>query len=240
MASDSWHHIEGTYPAAGRFRVYIYDNYTKPLSMSLARQVRGRLVTKEVFDASTHTSRELAATSLVLARNGAYFEARLDPLALPAQMTVKISFEPGEKENRFDFTFPAYSKDVPAPTLASASPPAKINPAARTAAAPVMALLNELRTRDQEVAALVKSGAFGGLYVPAFQAKDLALQIQARQDAAPGPQQEALEAHVKQLVTAAYQLDDYGDLGDAQKIGDAYHAFSTAVAAIGSLLQARP
>src|SRR4051812_38853508 len=41
MAPDSWHHIEGTYPEAGRFRVYVYDNYTKPLSASAAKAIRG-------------------------------------------------------------------------------------------------------------------------------------------------------------------------------------------------------
>jgi len=125
---------------------------------------------------------------------------------------------------------------LPAPA-APAAPRNTAGPTPKAAAAP-MALLNELRARDQEVAALVKSGAFGGLYVPAFQAKDLALQIQARQDVAP-EQRAALEAHVKQLVTAAYQLDSYGDLGDAQKIGDAYIAFSAAVTAIGSLVEVR-
>ena len=239
MAPDSWHHIEGTYPAAGRFRVYIYDDYTKPLSMAAARKVRGRIVTKEVFDSSTHTSRELAAAPLVLARNGAFFEARIDPLALPAQMTAKISFGSDEKESRFDFSFPAYSKDVttPAPTASSSAPPSSVP---KIAGGPIAALLTELRARDREVASLVASGAFGGLYVPALQAKDLALQIQARQDAAPGPQREAIDAHVKQLVMAAYQLDNYGDLGDAQKIDDAYRSFSTAVASISLLLEARP
>ena len=241
MAPDSWHHIEGAYPAAGRFRVYIYDDYTKPLSMAAARKVRGRVVTKEVFDSSTGTSRELAASPLVLAPNGAFFEARILPLALPAQMTAKLSFGGDDKESRFDFTFPAYSKDVSAPAPAvpavSSTP---VNSAARVAGGPMAALVTELKTRDQEVAALVKSGAFGGVYVPAFQAKDLALQIQARPDAASGPQRQALDAHVKQLVVAAYQLDNYGDLGDAQKIGDAYRTFSAAVAAIGSLLEVRP
>jgi hypothetical protein len=86
----------------------------------------------------------------------------------------------------------------------------------------------------------VKSGTFGGIYVPALQAKDLALQIQARQGSAPSTQRQAIETQVKQLVVAAYQLDNYGDLGDAQKISDAYRSFSTAVAAIGSLLESRP
>ena len=217
--------------------MYIYDDYTKPLSLAAARKVRGRLVTKEVFDASTHSTRELASAPLVLARNGAFFEARINPLALPAQMTAKISFGADDKESRFDFSFPAYSKDVsaPAPAVAAVSKPAAV-PVTKAMAA----LLTDLKARDKEVAALVNTGAFGGLYVPALQAKDLALEIQARQDAAPSAQRQAIDAHVKQLVVAAYQLDNFGDLGDAEKIGDAYRSFSTAVTAIGSLLEARP
>jgi hypothetical protein len=237
MAPDSWHHIEGAYPEAGRFRVYIYDDYTRPLSPAAARKVRGRIVTKEVFDASRNSSRELASAPLVLARNGAFFEARISPLALPAQMTAKISFGADDKESRFDFSFPAYSKDVsaPVPPVAAGS-----KPAAGPVTKAMAALVTDLKARDKEVAGLVNTRAFGGLYVPALQAKDLALEIQARQDSAPSAQRQALDAHVKQLVVAAYQLDNFGDLGDAEKIADAYRSFSTAVTAIGSLLEARP
>ena len=81
MAPDNWHHLEGTYPAAGRFRVYVYDDFSKPLGLAQARKVRGRVVTKEVFDPKTGATRELASAPLVLARNGAFFEARIEPLA---------------------------------------------------------------------------------------------------------------------------------------------------------------
>jgi hypothetical protein len=239
MAPDNWHHIEGAYPAAGRFRVYVYDDYSKPLTLADARKVRGRIVTKEVFDSAARASRELSSAPLVLARNGAFFEARIDPLALPAQMTAKISFGSDDKESRFDFSFPAYSKDVPTPLPAPVSS-APASPAAKTAGGPTAALLTDLKARDQEVASLVKNGMFGGIYVPALQAKDLALQIQARQGSASSTQRQAIETRVKQLVVAAYQLDNYGDLGDAQKISEAYRSFSAAVAAIDSLLEARP
>jgi hypothetical protein len=209
------------------------------LTLAVARKVRGRIVTKEVFDSTTRTSRDLSSAPLVLARNGAFFEARIDPLALPAQMTAKISFGSDDKESRFDFSFPAYSKDVTMPPPAAVSS-APAPPATKAAGGPTAALLADLKARDQEVASLVKSGTFGGIFLPALQAKDLALQIQARQGAGPGTQRQAIETQVKQLVVAAYQLDNYGDQGDAQKISEAYRSFSAAVAAIGSLLEARP
>jgi hypothetical protein len=31
MAPDRFHHLEGTYPEAGLFRLYLYDDYTQPL-----------------------------------------------------------------------------------------------------------------------------------------------------------------------------------------------------------------
>ena len=241
MAPDNWHHIEGTYPAAGRFRVYIYDDYTRPLSSTAARKIRGRVVTKEVFDASRNTSRELASAPLVLARSGAYFEARIESLRPPAQMTAKISFTAGDKDSRFDFTFPAYSKDVsPSAAALAAAPTTDRLPKADSMT--LAALLADLRARDKEAAALVANGPFGGLYVPALRAKDVALAIQAllaRQETGPSARRNALETHVKQLVVAAYQLDNFGDLGNAEKIREAYLSFSTAVTAIGSLVEGR-
>jgi hypothetical protein len=236
MAPDNWHHLEGAYPAAGRFRLYVYDDYSKPLSAAEARKIRGRIVTKEAFDSKTGTTRELASAPLVLARNGSFFEARLEPLALPARLVAKVAFRPGDKESRFDFTFPSYSRDLPAPAATSTS--ARPAPAAAPAAPqPVPGtLLAELRARRDEVASLVETGALGGIYLPALQAKDLALLIQSGQ---PGPARDAVEDSVKQIVLAAYQLDNYGDLGDGEKVQDAYRLFSAAISQLDSLVSGR-
>jgi hypothetical protein len=243
MAPDNWHHIEGAYPAPGQFRVYLYDDYTKPLPPAQARKVRARVVTKEIFDPATRTTRELSSSPLVLARHGAYLEARIDPLALPAQMTAKLAFGPDDKESRFDFSFPAFSKDVAPPpgapdTRRSAAAPAAAAIRAGIDSGPTASLINDLRARDEEVATLVKNGGYGGIYVPALKAKDLALEIQSRLGSSP--QKLAIEAHVKQLLVAAYELDNYGDLGDAEKISAAYREFSSAVSALSSLLASRP
>ena len=237
MAPDNWHHLEGTYPAAGRFRVYVYDDFSKPLGRDQARKVRGRVVTKEAFDPKTGTTRELASTPLVLARNGAFLEARIEQLPLPAKLTAKITFSPDNKESRFDFAFPAYSRDIPtAAVTTSAAPVAPIAPVAPVAPiAPVApsSLLTDLKAQRAEIESLLQTGSVGGVYVPALRAKDLALEIQATQSPAT---QDAIEASVKQIVLTAYQLDNYGDLGDAEKAREAFRGMGVAIAQLESLI----
>jgi Heavy metal binding domain len=226
MAPDNWHHLEGTFPAPGRFRVYIYDEFSRPLSVAQARNVRGRIVTKEALDPKTGTTREVSAKPLVLALTGGFFEARLDTLAIPARITAKIAFTPYSKESRFDFAFTAYSRDVPAPAAAATT-------VAPSTVVPSIGLIDELKARRAEIEALLRSGALGGLYVPALRAKDLALEVQAKQ---PDARREAIEPSVKQIVVAAYQLDNYGDLGDGLKAQEAFRAMSNAVTQLDSLV----
>jgi hypothetical protein len=251
MAPDNWHHIEGTYPVAGRVRVYVYDDFSKPLTRALARKVRGRVVTKEAVDPKTGLTRELASSPLVLARNGTFFEARIEPLPLPANMAAKISFSSDVKESRFDFAFAEYSRDTGASALSSenASTVAPTTPstaadktADKRSAAPggpiaPATLLSDLKARMAEVETLLTSGTLGAVYVPALQAKDLALAIQAEQ---PETGRDRLEPSVKQIVLAAYQLDNYGDLGDAGKAQEAFRSMKHAIVQLDSLVSEQP
>jgi hypothetical protein len=247
MAPDNWHHIEGTYPVAGRVRVYVYDDFSKPLTRALARKVRGRVVTKEAFDPKTVLTRELASSPLVLARNGTFFEARIEPLPLPAKLAAKISFSSDVKESRFDFAFAAYSRDIPVSALSSenaaaskpTNAPSSQNSPSSAPVAPVApaTLLSDLKARMAEVETLLTSRTLGAVYVPALQAKDLALAIQAGQ---PETGRDRLEPSVKQIVLAAYQLDNYGDLGDAEKAQEAFRSMKHAIAQLDSLVSEQP
>jgi hypothetical protein len=93
--------------------------------------------------------------------------------------------------------------------------------------------LTDLKAQRAEIESLLQSGSVGGIYVPALRAKDLALEIQARQLPA---NQEAIEASVKQIVLSAYQLDNFGDLGDAEKAREAFRGMGVAIAQLESLV----
>jgi hypothetical protein len=96
MAPNNWH-IEGTHPAPAVFRVYVYDNYSKPF-------VPNGLAARIVLPGDV---------SVPLKRLGKqpYLEARVPKLGVPAAVAVKIRFLPTEQEYRFDLPFAAYSKE---------------------------------------------------------------------------------------------------------------------------------
>src|SRR5437773_10115732 len=104
MASDNWHHLEGTYPKAGLFRMHFYDDFTKPLT---AKDFSGTIV---VLDA---TDKEIASFPLTLARGGQTMEAQIKGATLPLKTAAKVKFDKGGPENRFDFTFTELSKEPP-------------------------------------------------------------------------------------------------------------------------------
>ena len=88
MASDNWHHLEGTYPRPGLFRLYLYDDYARPLPTDRLKTIRARVVTKEVFDARTRTTTEVAAFPLRLVREAEYLEARIVRAGFPLVLTA--------------------------------------------------------------------------------------------------------------------------------------------------------
>lgn len=304
MAEDAWHHIEGTYPSAGLFRVHFYDNFTKPMS---ARGFTGSAV---ILDQSF---KEIASYPLRLSANGQTMEATIRPehAALPLNGAARIKFGPNTKEQLFNFPFKTYTVEpatpasttpppaaaprattptssntaaprspaaattpavrppaaapsaapapAPAPAAAAPAPPA---PAAQTSAAqaplildsplnmpPGLAeatdetklpsdtagLLKELETRAQEVEKLVNEGALAQVWLPAMGTKTVALVLDQRAGSLPERQRANIAAAVKQIVVASWEIDSYGDLGNRQKITEAYRRLADAVANLRSL-----
>jgi hypothetical protein len=220
MAPDAWHHLEGTYPEDGAFRVHLYDNFSQPLS---AKAFKGRVVLKESFDPATRETKELVAYPLLPSRDGSYLEARVPTGPLPREVAAKIQFEKDGPFERFDFVFASLSSSSAAvvPTIAELVVPE--DPVAIAAA---------IVERDRRVQDLLARGGFTEIYVPALEAKDLALALERHVSSSKDPA--SLAWALKELVRAAWLLDDYGDLGNKEKLLVAYDRFDEAAGEIAS------
>jgi len=251
MAPDNWHHLEGTYPRAGLVRIYLYDDYTKPLPGDQIKLVQGRIVTKEVLDPATQSRREVAFP-LVLSKDRRYLEAKVDRRALPAPMAAKIKFKADGPEGRFDFTFTELSKEpiaspgavkkaakpaspaaLPAPPPASGAAASQLLPIPAT----VEEIAGQLTAASRQIKDLIDSGAFADIWVAAFKAKDLALAMDARSGQLPADKRRILEPAVKRLLRAAWLLDAVGDLGNRDQITGAYADFDSSISEIAALFQ---
>jgi len=265
MAPDNWHHLEGTYRDGGVFRMYLYDDFTKPLARDQVRAMSGRIITKGG-----------ASIPLVPVQNGRFLEAKIGALPFPAELAAKLKFKAAAPENHFDFTFPEYSKEPVAPVTTTAAatqpqqPPRTQSPrsepssmpsanaanstVASTPAAPappssgvdpgliplpipdsVPEMLTQLSQRTEQIKRFIDQGQFASVYVPAFQAKDLALALDERKNDLPPDHLRVAAPAIKRLVRSAWLLDAFGDIGNKQQISDAYTQFAAAVKEVESV-----
>ena len=106
MAMNSHHHLEGVLEGSGVFRVYVYDAYTKPLTLDRMKQVTGVV---QVGD-----SDEPPEVALTLSRDGMTLEAELgDQVRPPVTLTLLARFPGMASESRpelFTFTFREYTE----------------------------------------------------------------------------------------------------------------------------------
>jgi hypothetical protein len=263
MAADNWHHVEGIHPLPRVFRLYLYDDYARPLSAERMKTVRARVVTRERFDPATRRTTELTFFPLRVAGGGAYLEARIDPSTLPAEMTAKVQFGRDAAEHRFDFTFPTLTQAPPVPAAAAprtaAKPPAAAVPAPRPPAvapvtepvAPVQSgtadqiadaalapvpipdtvggILEQIRSRNEQIGALIARGDFAAVWVPAFAARDLALALEPHLPHLDAARRATGAPALQRVVRLAWLLDAHGDTGNRQQLVAAHAAFSAAV-----------
>ena len=262
MAPDNWHHVEGIHPSPRVFRLYLYDDFARPLSADRLKTVQARVVTRERFDPATRRTTELTVFPLRVAGGGAYLEARIDPATLPAEMTAKVRFDRDAAEHRFDFTFPALTQAPAVPATAAprtaSKPPAPAAPAQRPPAPPaavpgppvpsangdpiadaalapvpipdtVAGILEEIRSRNEQIGVLIERGDFAAVWVPAFAARDLALALEPHLPHLDAARRASGGPALQRLVRLAWLLDAHGDTGNRQQLVAAHTAFSATV-----------
>ena len=243
MAPDSFHHIEGTYPEPGVFRLYASDNYREPVDVSAWS---GRAVTEEAYDESADEFVEVAAFDLVPGPEGAYLEARIPEGGLPAEVTAKVMFQADFPAERFDFIFAALSVADTASAvvgLTIENAPAGVPLAQRILPdipSDAAAIARAIASRSQEIQAMIGRGAFAEIFIPALQAKELALALQEHGAELPEAGRNQVRIAVRHIVRAAYLLDWYGDLGNKTDVDNAYRVFGSAVGELSAVYDLPP
>jgi len=246
MAPDNTHHLEGTLPSARLFRVYLYDDYARPLPAARVKDVRARL------DIGTRT------IPLTPAAGGSYLEAHLEGVQFPARLTAKLQLKPAAPEYRFDFAFPSVTIDPsaakttrprlattatpPGPAVAPGATPDQPDPALIQVPIPdaVPDILMQLRIRDRQVRALIARGNLPAVFVPAFQARDLAIALEGKLDTLAPSRRETASAAIVRLVRAAWLLDASGDVGNRAQAMAAYDGLhESAIAVDAAFAQSR-
>jgi hypothetical protein len=266
MAPDNWHHLEGVHPSARVFRLYLYDDYGRPLPAATMKAVQARVVTQETFNAATRTTKEVTAFPLKPAAQRPYLVANITPRTLPAEMTAKVRFGRDQPEYRFDFTFASFSKEPVAARAAQLgtrsstkavdgrgsgrasvrqprSPSTPPTPGAAAVAAasldpltpvPIPSsmteMLAQLEVRTRQVGELIARGDFSAVWVPAFQAKDIAIALEPHLAHLSADKRIAGEPALTRVVRTAWLLDAAGDVGNRTQIEAAHRAFTAAVA----------
>jgi hypothetical protein len=103
MAPNNWH-VEGAHPAVAQFRLYVYDDYSRPF---IPDGFTGRIISMTDDKGNTVD----LAVPFKRAASGRLLEAHVPGLALPATIAVKVRFQAKEPEYRFDFPFLDYSRE---------------------------------------------------------------------------------------------------------------------------------
>jgi hypothetical protein len=240
MAPDNWHHLEGALPRPRLVRIYVYDNYTKPLTRDRMRPVEGRVITNAA--AAGVTSER--SVPLVLSSDGRYLEAQVDGLTLPASLVAKVRLKADGPEHHFDFTFTGLSEEPPppeAPTAPVQTPPTPAPPPTGIPARidvpipdTVDAIVAQIVERNRRIGELIDRGRLTDVWLPAFEAKELALAMGAHAAEMPTYKRTSLEPAIQRLLRAAWLLDGFGDLGNLAQVIAAYEEFRVAVSGIES------
>ncbi len=107
MALDNKHHLEGIFVPPGTFRVYLYDDHTKPLKAEETRKASGTVQVGESEDAPK--------IDLAPGKKKETLEANLgNGVKFPVTLTLLLhlpGMEPDAKPELFDFKFTQFTDE---------------------------------------------------------------------------------------------------------------------------------
>jgi hypothetical protein len=109
MAPNKWNHLEGTMPSSKEFRLYFYDNYTKPISAKPF--LEGTTIDVDRMENGMEVNKPVRV-ALSANPQGKYLTAILpEALKLPLYYIVNIQFPKQNQPDLFNFIFAELSKE---------------------------------------------------------------------------------------------------------------------------------
>ena len=250
MAPDSFHHIEGTYPEVGSFRIYATDNYREPVGLA---GWTGRVVLEEEYNEEIDEFIAIREVDLVPSPDGSFLEADVGGIPVPAEVSARVVFVEDFPEERFDFIFTEISIDGAgayttaeagsgmAPLISDAPESIPLSERIRPAIPEfTLDIVSGIADLKQHIEELIGRGAFTEIFIPALQAKELALALNDRAESLPSRARNDVRIAVRHLVRSAWLLDWYGDLGNKQQVSGAYDVFESSVGDISRVYELAP
>lgn len=218
MADNFYHHLEGTLPEEGLFKLYIYDDWKRPLD---ARNFSGRVIIEredpETFEVTDEEYR------LYARRPGDEFLVADLPAELPLEFYSIVSLAGEDK--RYDWFFDELTSE---PETAIAIREHTHGERATLVVPPDgPAILLLILERDAILAELIGAEDWFGLHNPAYDAMELMAalaelphtELNLRQR---GDLKQALSA----INRGGLALDRAGDAADPPRVKRAYETFS--------------
>lgn len=224
MASNNYHHVEGALPSADEFRLWVYDDFKRPVD---PRNFAGQVV----FEEWDEKNQEWDETSYPLEYGGPgteYLKAKI-PGALPAEFYASVWLA-GE-QTRFDFYFEEYSKELSAAELAKYSalgPHSHVRPPLAIPDRPED-VVSEIVKRTDLLRELIDGAQWLGLHAPAFDARDLAEALLEKLGRLSARDRGTVKQAISRTMQSAAELDRAGDLADAGRARRAFARYSQAV-----------
>ena len=231
MAANSYHHLEGALPRPGEFRLYVYDDFKQPVD---PRNFAGQVV----FEAWNEETENYDETRypLDLAIGSDYLSSEI-PEQLPSEFFAHVWLA-GEQQ-RYDFYFEETTVEpaggASRGTAIRAGPHSHERPPMTIPVDPVAITALMANKRDR-VRTQIENGEWLTLYVPAFDARDLAEVLLDRLSGLSARQRGQARKAIGRVMQSAAELDRSGDLADRARAQRAFQRFDSGVRELVDLI----
>ncbi len=231
MAANNYHHLEGALPRPGEFRLYVYDDFKQPVD---PRNFSGQVV----FEAWNEETEGWDETRYPMAPAvGSDYLLSEIPEELPGEFFAHVWLA-GDQQ-RYDFYFEETTVEPAGggsrSTAIRAGPHSHERPPMTIPEDPIAIVALMANKRDR-VRTQIENGEWLTLYVPAFDARDLAEVLLDRLSGLSARQRGQARKAIGRVMQSAAELDRGGDLADRARAQRAFQRFDSGVRELVDLI----